>query len=115
MYVWRTVRHVRPVTAAVEKKCVTYPECVAVALGIHQAMSVHQLPSVACPAVQYFSTLSHRRHDFLKKTLLSMKCELWFSLQFLSETFLILRRTERDIITKEYWSSSKVPVIIAMF
>ena len=27
-----------------------------------------------------------------------LKCVFWFSLQLLSETFLILRRTERDII-----------------
>jgi len=25
------------------------------------------LPSVACPALQYLSTLSHERHDFRKK------------------------------------------------
>ena len=30
--------------------------------------------------------------------LLNKKCVLWFSLQLLSETFLILRRTERDMI-----------------
>jgi hypothetical protein len=35
----------------------------------------------------------------------------WFSLQFLSETFLIIRRTERDIIINLHRSSYKVPVI----
>jgi hypothetical protein len=34
--------------------------------------------------------------------LLNTKCVFWFSLQLLSETFLILRRTERDIIKKIY-------------
>ena len=33
----------------------------------------------------------------------------WFPLQLLSETFLILRRTERDMIKNVYWSSCKVP------
>ena len=33
--------------------------CVCVALGIQHAMS-----SVACPALQYFSTFSYKRHDF---------------------------------------------------
>jgi hypothetical protein len=35
-----------------------------------------------------------------------------FILQLLSETFLILRRTERDIITHVHRSSCKVPVIL---
>ena len=43
--------------------------------------------------------------------LLSISCVFWFSLQLLSETFLILRRTERDMIKNEYLSSSKVPLL----
>ena len=46
-----------------------------------------------------FSTLSHKRRYFRKK-FLNLKCVVWFSLQILSETFLILKRTERDIIKK---------------
>ena len=60
------------------------------------------LLSVACPALQYFSSLFHTRHDFRKKTLLNTKCVFWFSLQLLSETFLILRRNERDMVKKFY-------------
>jgi len=33
---------------------------------------------------------------------------LWCSLQTLSETFLILRRNERDLIISEHWSACKV-------
>ena len=33
-----------------------------------------------------------------EETLMNIKCVFWFSLQLLSETFLILRRTERDMI-----------------
>jgi len=35
----------------------------------------------------------------------------WFSLQLLYETFLILRRTERDTIRNVYWSSCKVSLL----
>ena len=49
-----------------------------------------------------FSTLSHKRHDFRKKKLFSIKCVFWFPLQVLSETFLILRRNERDMIKNVY-------------
>jgi hypothetical protein len=52
---------------------------------------------VTCLALQYFSTLSHKRH-YLWKNLLNVKCVLLFSLQLLSETFLILRRVEQDMI-----------------
>jgi len=40
------------------------------------------LLSVANPAVQYFSTLSHKRHNFGGKKLLNIKCALIFSTTF---------------------------------
>jgi hypothetical protein len=49
-------------------------------------------------AVQYFSTLSHKKHSFRKKKILNVRCVFWFSAQGLSEIFLILRKTERHII-----------------
>ena len=39
----------------------------------------------------------HKRHDFRKK-LLNVKCVFRFSLQLLFETFLILRRNQRNIV-----------------
>jgi len=61
---------------------ITYSECVFVTIGIQHAMDMYStiLSSVACAAVQYFSTLSHKQHDFLKKTLLNLKCVFRFSL-----------------------------------
>jgi hypothetical protein len=42
-------------------------------------------------------TLSHKRHD-IRKMLLSIKCVSWLSLYLFSETALILKRIERDVI-----------------
>jgi hypothetical protein len=39
----------------------------------------------------------------------------WFSLQLLSEKFIILRRNERDMIKHLNWSSCKVLVILVIF
>ena len=39
----------------------------------------------------------------------------WFSLQLLSETFLILRRTEWDMNKKVYWSSHKYLLFLSNF
>ena len=68
---------------------------------------------VACPAVPYVSTLSHKRHDFRGgKKLLNIKhYVLWDSLQLSSEPFPILRRIRPDIVNLHSYSG-KVPVIL---
>ena len=38
--------------------------------------------------------------SIFENTFLNIKCVFWFSLQILSETFLILRRIERDVVKK---------------
>jgi len=43
---------------------------------------------MACPALQYFSTLSHKRHDFRgKKRLLIIKCVSNFSISSVRNVF----------------------------
>ena len=76
------------------------------------------LSTVACPALQYFFPhYSHKQHDFRggKKKSLNVKCVFWFPLQLHCETFLILRRTERDTTTYVHWSSGEVPGILVIF
>jgi len=53
---------------------------------------------------------------FRKKVSLNTKFAFLSSLQlFFNATFPILRRNERDMIIKVYWSSSTVPVIFVRF
>jgi hypothetical protein len=70
--------------------------------------------SVACPATKYFSTLSHKGSDFLE-TFLNTKCVFLFSLQLLSETFLILRRIKSFMITNVHRLSCTVKAILSYF
>ena len=80
---------------------------------VSQIFLRHIFPSVASLAFPYFSTLSHKRHDLWKK--INPKCLFWFSLQILSETFLIIRRIQRVIITNVHMYSHKVPVTFVRF
>ena len=55
---------------------------------------------MAWPPSTIFSQISHKRYDFRKKKLLNTKYVFCFPLQLLSETFLILWRTEWGMIKK---------------
>ena len=72
------------------------------------------LSPVACLAVQYFFHIVLNGTIF-EKSLLYIKCLFRLSLQLLSETFLILRRNERDMIKNIHRSSCEVPVIHVIF
>ena len=83
---------------------ITQPEylCVFVALGTRHKMGMRRIATCGLQLLhKNFSTFSHKRHNFRKKgKLLDTKCVFWFWLQLLSETFLILRRNEQDVIKK---------------
>ena len=67
------------------------------------------LSSVSFPALQFFFTFSHNTIFGKEKVTEHKLCVLIF-LQLSPETFLILRRTERDMIRNVHWSSCKVRV-----
>ena len=50
-----------------------------------------------------------------EKNLLNIKCVFWFSLQLLSETFLILRRIQRDTIKMYMGLHVKYPLFLSNF
>ena len=69
----------------------------ALALGIQNAKSIRRiiLLPVGCLALPYFSALSHKVPNVRENKLMNIMC---FDFQYnLSDTFLILRRTELDI------------------
>ena len=72
---------------------------------MHRAAVLSYAAFLAPP---HLSTLSHKRQDFLKNV-------TWFSLQLLSETFLIVGIIQRDIVINVKTSSCKVPVTLVGF
>jgi hypothetical protein len=87
---------------------------VFVALVIHGVMRIAVLPCATFPALQYFPTLSHKRSLFSRgggEVTEYKRCVL-NSLERLSETFLSLRRLERDVVINVHRPACKVPVIL---
>jgi hypothetical protein len=63
-----TLRSVRKTTVALEKQLISDTECAFVALFIQHAKRMRRiiLSSVACPVVQFISSLSDKRQNFRK-------------------------------------------------
>jgi hypothetical protein len=85
MYVQRNIE-VRSCYHCCSGKAVSnaYSECVSVALGIQHAKCMRRILSlsVTCPALQYFPTLSHKRHDFRERKFTERRSVLILSTTF---------------------------------
>jgi hypothetical protein len=77
--------------------------CARVAFIIQQAEGTSRIKGYAPP---HFSASSHKRHNFRKTVIEHEMCVLSFCTK--SETFLILRGIQADMVT----SSRKTPIIL---
>jgi hypothetical protein len=95
---------------------ITYYDCVSVALGIQHAMNRCRIlvSCMDCLDLPYFSTWSHKRHNFGKGDIVYKVYSLIFS-TVKSEKFIITTRNQRDnnIIVQTY--SCKVTFIFSDF
>ena len=73
------------------------------------------LSSVACLHLPIFPRYFINDKIFEKKIIKRNKCVFWFSLQLLSETFIILRRNERDMIKTLQGYLCKYPLFLSDF
>jgi hypothetical protein len=81
---------------------ITYSKCGFVALIVQHAMRTRHFVICVLPDSTVFFLLSHKQHDFRRIKIVTEQnkmCVLIFSTT-LSETFLIIRRTERDVVKK---------------
>ena len=83
---------------------------VSVALVIQQARRMRHIIICGLP-LPYFFTLSPKFHDFREKVT-DIKYVFRFSLQFLYDILLILRKIQRHNDIDVHPSSRKVPVIL---
>jgi len=97
---------------------VTYSEYVFVVLGIQHSMRMRHIVICGMFGSTIFFHTIYKGHDFReKKKLLDVHvtCLYVFSLKLLSETFVILRTIQQDIVTNVHCSARKVPVILVIF
>jgi hypothetical protein len=97
-------------------KSIMYSQRVFVALNPRQANALYYIIICVLPrSTIFFTHYLINGTIFEEKELFKIRCVFWFYLQLLSETFLVLSRTERDMIKNVYRAAYKVPVIVVRF
>jgi hypothetical protein len=75
--------------------------CVCMSLVIQHAMRMRHIVISDCPAVQYFSILSHTRHDFLKKFTELLSCcltpKFTVHCSFLCQPFKVVSKVNTQV------------------
>jgi len=100
-----TSRRVRATIVTMEKwTIITDSECIFVALDIQHVKRMHHIVICGLPSsiIFFHIILQTTRFSIKKKKFLSLKYVFWFSLQSLSETSLIVRRIEQDVVKNYY-------------
>jgi len=105
-----TLKHMCATIVAVESsKYYKFWVCVC-CLSIQHEMRMRPIVLCGLSGCTVFFHIMPLTARLSRKNLLNMKCVFWFSLQLLSDTYFIRRRTEREIIKSVYWSVCEVPV-----
>jgi hypothetical protein len=89
---------------------ITHSDSVSVALVIQHAIHMRHIVIYVFKAFFHIISLTAR---FFEKKVVEHKIVFWFSLQLSSQTFLVLRRTERDI-KEVHWSPYTVRRLLCM-
>jgi hypothetical protein len=113
-----TLRRVRATIVAVVKQWVLHDLSVCVCSLMYTACNAHA-PYRHLGLAPLYNIFPHYLINGKifggKKKLLNKQCVFWFSLQLLPETFLILRRNEREMIKMYIGTHVKYPLFMSDF
>ena len=106
------LRYVRSTIVAVEISTY-YVVCVCVCSLRYPTCNVHMSYCRLCPVRSYNIFPHYLINGTIIKKKMNTNCVFWLPLQILSQTILIIRRTQRDIILNVHRYPCNVPVILA--